>query len=255
MKKVAVLNLMPTKIKTENQFREIFAAIDENLELSFIRLESYISKNTSKTYLDNNYLPTSKLADYDFDRLIITGAPLEAKEFQEIEYWDELQRVFAYADKNIKSTIYICWSVIAALKYRYGIDKNLVSDKIFGLYSQEVLADNKLLAREVEEFKIPHSRYFKLSEPEIKGAGLKILSAGREVGPTIFASKGLKEIYITGHFEYNEKTLIKEYERDLAKGLEIAPPENYLSSGDSLTPVDNWDEIRTVFYKNWLSVI
>ncbi|MGM0415091.1 MAG: homoserine O-acetyltransferase/O-succinyltransferase family protein, partial [Bacillota bacterium] len=119
MKKVAVLNLMPTKIKTENQFKQIFAGLAEDVELSFIRLESYVSKNISKSYLDNNYLPTSKLADYDFDRLIITGAPLEDKEFSEIKYWDELKKVFDYADKNIKSTIYICWSVIAALKYRY----------------------------------------------------------------------------------------------------------------------------------------
>ncbi|MFN2363691.1 MAG: homoserine O-succinyltransferase [Halarsenatibacteraceae bacterium] len=255
MKKVAVLNLMPTKIKTENQFRQIFAELDQDVGLNFIRLESYISKNTDKFYLENNYLPTRKLTDYDFDRLIITGAPLEDKEFSEIEYWDELKRVFDYAEENIKSTIYICWSVIAALKYRYGIEKELVSDKIFGLFSQEVLADNKLLAREVEEFKIPHSRYFKLDENEIKEAGLEVISAGREVGPAIFASKDLKDIYISGHFEYNQNTLVKEYKRDLDRGFAIEQPVNYLSDENRLTPVDNWDEIRTEFYRNWLAVI
>ena len=255
MKKVAVLNLMPTKIKTENQFKQIFAELGADVELSFIRLESYISKNTSKTYLENNYLPTSKLADHDFDRLIITGAPLEDKEFSEIKYWDELKGVFDYAEENIKSTIYICWSVIAALKYRYGIEKRLVSEKIFGLFSQNNLNNNKLLPEKTGEFKIPHSRYFKLSENEIEGAGLEVISAGNEVGPAIFASKDLKEIYITGHFEYNENTLVKEYKRDLKKGLNIAQPVNYVNSGGSLTPVETWNDKRIEFYSNWLSVI
>lgn len=255
MKKVAVLNLMPTKIKTENQFKQIFADIDEDVALSFVRLESYISKNTSKAYLDNNYLPTSELGDYDFDRLIITGAPLEDKKFSEIKYWDELKKVFDYAEENIESTIYICWSVIAALKYRYGIDKKLVSNKIFGLYGQEILSDNSLLSKQIGEFKIPHSRYFKLDENEIEEAGLEVISAGKGVGPSIFASKDLKDIYITGHFEYNENTLIKEYKRDLDKGVEISEPVNYLNSAGSLTPVDTWDKVRNEFYSNWLSVI
>lgn len=255
MKKVAVLNLMPTKIKTENQFKQIFAGLAEDVELSFIRLESYVSKNISKSYLDNNYLPTSKLADYDFDRLIITGAPLEDKEFSEIKYWDELKKVFDYADKNIKSTIYICWSVIAALKYRYGIEKKLVSDKIFGLYSQEILGDNRLLSGNAGEFKIPHSRYFKLAGHEIKGAGLEIISAGKDVGPSIIASKDLKDIYIAGHFEYNENTLIQEYKRDLDKGIDISQPVNYINSQGGLIPVNTWDEVRNEFYSNWLSVI
>ena len=255
MKKVAVLNLMPTKIKTENQFKEIFAELEIDVELSFIRLESYISKNISKSYLDNNYIPTSKLSEFDFDRLIITGAPLEDKEFSEIKYWDELKGVFDYAEENIKSTIYICWSVIAALKYRYGIEKRLVSEKIFGLFSQNNLNNNKLLPEKTGEFKIPHSRYFKLSKNEIEGAGLDVISAGKEVGPAIFARKDLKEIYIAGHFEYNENTLVKEYKRDLEKGLNIAQPVNYLNSEGNLTPADTWNDIREQFYQNWLSVI
>jgi len=255
MKRVAVLNLMPTKIKTENQFKKIFAEIGRDVKLSFIRLESYISKNSSRSYLENNYIPTSSLNDHDFDRLIITGAPLEDKEFSEIKYWNELQSVFDYADKNIESTIYICWSVIAALNYKYGIEKELVPDKIFGLYGQEILKENRLFPDQIKEFKIPHSRYFKIGENELKEAGLEILSAGERVGPSVFASKDFKDIYVTGHFEYDRDTLVKEYQRDLDKGLEIARPANYCHSSGGLTPVDSWDGIIKQFYQNWLSVI
>ncbi|SCG84167.1 homoserine O-succinyltransferase [Proteiniborus sp. DW1] len=253
---IGILNLMPNKIETEHQFINIFSQVPFNVGLHFLRLESYIPKNCSIEYLRNYYLSIMDIDEDTLDGLIITGAPLENMKFEEVKYWDELTSIIDFSKKYIKSTIYICWGAIAGLYYNYNIPKHNVEEKIFGVFSHEVLdKNNKLMKGFDDDFLVPHSRYFSINEQDIrsKEQKLDILSSSKDSGTLLVANKNLSEIYITGHLEYGAETLKKEYERDIRLGKAIKVPVNYFNNDNiNSLPKMKWNAHRTLFFTNWL---
>ncbi len=254
--KIGILNLMPNKIETENQFSNIFSEIFTEVSLYFFRLETYIPKNCNIEYLKNNYLTFSDINKNFLDGLIITGAPLELKGFEEIDYWEELKSIMEFSKKNIKSTIYICWGALAGLYYHYKMPKRIVRDKIFGIFPHKIIEENhKLLKGFDDEFLVPHSRYFFIEKEDINKYKdeLDILSDNDEIGSFLIANKDLSEIYLTGHFEYEADTLKKEYERDIVLNKNISIPQNYFDNDNTNNiPKMKWRAHCVLFFNNWV---
>lgn len=252
---IGILNLMPNKIETERQFFTIFSEILMEVNLHFFRLETYIPKNCDIEYLKENYITFNDIDENFLDGLIITGAPLELKEFHQVKYWEELKSIMEFSKNNIKSTIYICWGALAGLYHHYNIPKNNVDNKIFGIFPHYIVRkDHKLLKGFDDEFLVPHSRYFSIHEKHIKGYEdkLDILATNDEIGAFLIASKDLREIYLTGHFEYDRDTLKKEYKRDIILGKSINIPKNYFDDEVDEVPKMKWKAHRILFFTNWV---
>lgn len=252
---IGILNLMPNKIETERQFFTIFSEILMEVNLHFFRLETYIPKNCDIEYLKENYITFNDIDENFLDGLIITGAPLELKEFHQVKYWEELKSIMEFSKNNIKSTIYICWGALAGLYHHYNIPKNNVDNKIFGIFPHYIVRkDHKLLKGFDDEFLVPHSRYFSIHEKHIKRHEnkLDILATNDEIGAFLIASKDLREIYLTGHFEYDRDTLKKEYKRDIILGKSINIPKNYFDDEVDEVPKMKWKAHRILFFTNWV---
>lgn len=252
---IGILNLMPNKIETERQFFTIFSEILMEVNLHFFRLETYIPKNCDIEYLKENYITFNDIDENFLDGLIITGAPLELKEFHQVKYWEELKSIMEFSKNNIKSTIYICWGALAGLYHHYNIPKNNVDNKIFGIFPHYIVRkDHKLLKGFDDEFLVPHSRYFSIHEKHIKRHEnkLDILATNDEIGAFLIASKDLREIYLTGHFEYDRDTLKKEYKRDIILGKSINIPKNYFNDEVDEVPKMKWKAHRILFFTNWV---
>lgn len=252
---IGILNLMPNKIETEKQFFTIFSEILIEVNLHFFRLETYIPKNCDIEYLKENYITFNDIDENFLDGLIITGAPLELKEFHQVKYWEELKSIMEFSKNNIKSTIYICWGALAGLYHHYNIPKNNVDNKIFGIFPHYIVRkDHKLLKGFDDEFLVPHSRYFSIHEKHIKRHEnkLDILATNDEIGAFLIASKDLREIYLTGHFEYDRDTLKKEYKRDIILGKSINIPKNYFDDEVDEVPKMKWKAHRILFFTNWV---
>lgn len=253
---IAILNLMPTKVETETQFMRLLSNSPLQVNVTLIYTKSYKSKNTAAAHLDRFYKSFDDIKNRHFDGMIITGAPVETLPFEEVKYWNELKKIFDYADRNVTSTIYICWGAQAALYYYYGIEKRLLPEKLFGIFPhKKFLEQHDPLLKGIDDvFNVPHSRHTTVWEEDVDKVGDLIrLSHSDYTGLSIAKSKDNKKIFLTGHMEYDRDTLKKEYERDLAKGLPIKPPANYFTD-ETCTAVNvTWTSAANLFYTNWLN--
>lgn len=251
-KTIGVLNLMPTKCETETQILRLLCETSNDIKVEFIRLDSYKPKNIPYDYLVQNYKRFDEVKE-NLDILIVTGAPLEKMDFDEVDYIQELRGVLDYAKLNIKKSLFICWGAQVALNHFYGIRKMLTKEKIFGVFSHEILNGDEILDGIGSGFKAPHSRHTELSKEDIRNCNkLKLISATDE-GQEHLLRGEFNDYYILGHIEYDKETLKKEYIRDVEKGLEINKPKGYFIDDDIDNGINfNWREDAIKFYKNLL---
>jgi homoserine O-succinyltransferase/O-acetyltransferase len=253
--RILIVNLMPKKCETEFQFLNIFGDMNTIIEVDFLYMETHTPRNTDKTYLEIHYKSLGQIENGNYDGVIITGAPLEFLDFNDIEYWKELQRVIDYSNKKVKSTLYICWAAIAGLYYNYGINKCLTTEKIFGVFPHIVLNKQEPLLKELNDgFIVPHSRYGKVRKQDIeKIKELEVLCESEESGIYIVSTRDRKQIYITGHPEYEKYTLKEEYERDIKSGLNTSLPKNYYPNDDSSQKTNlDWSSYSQRLFTNWV---
>ncbi len=254
--KLLILNLMPLKIDTETQLSRMLGNTPLQIEIELLKTNTYESKNTSAEHLLSFYKTFDEVKDRKFDGLIITGAPVEQMEFEEVEYWDELCQIMEWSKKNVTSTFHICWGAQAGLYYHYGIKKYPLEKKLFGVYPHTVEYKNSILMRGFDDtFYVPHSRHTTVKREDIeKIPELKILSTSPQAGVYAVSSKNGRQIFITGHSEYDPGTLRKEYLRDKNLGLPIEIPENYFpDDDDTKEPVSTWRAHANLLYTNWLN--
>lgn len=252
---IAIINLMPTKIVTETQLMRLLSNSPLQVNVTLISTETYVGKNTSLEHLQRFYKPFSEVKHKKFDGMIITGAPVEEMEFEEVKYWEELKEIFDFAKKSVTSTLFICWGAQAALHYFYGIEKHLLDKKLFGVYKHKKLVNyERLLKGTDDRFFMPHSRHTTVYENDIKKCSeLVLIASSKEAGASIIRSKDNKFIFITGHAEYDRDTLELEYKRDLERGLPIEPPENYYVNGKDGEIRMCWVSTANLIYMNWLN--
>ncbi|MBQ9940885.1 MAG: homoserine O-succinyltransferase [Clostridia bacterium] len=254
--KIAILNLMPTKIVTETQLLRLLSNTPLQLDITLLQTESYTSKNTSAEHLQAFYKNFSDVKDQKFDGLIVTGAPVENLEFEQVTYWDELCRILDWSRKNVHSSMFICWAAQAALYHKYGICKYPTEKKVFGVFEHNILNPSHPIVRGFDEvFLAPHSRHSEvLSEDIRKCPKLEIIAESDRAGVYMVASKNNRYFFITGHAEYDYNTLAGEYFRDKQKGLDIQVPENYFPGDDpEKTPRNKWRSHAHLLYSNWLN--
>lgn len=254
--KILLLNLMPKKIETETQFARLLGNTPLQVEMEMMYTTSHKSKNTSEEHLLAFYKTFDEIKDNKYDGMIITGAPVENMEFEEVEYWDELCKIMEWSKSHVTSTFHICWGAQAGLYYHYGIQKHPLPKKCFGVYPHKVDYKRSILFRGFDDtFMAPQSRHTTVYAEEIKKVkGLKILASSKETGVyAVSTSKG-KQIFVTGHSEYDKDTLKNEYLRDKEKGLEIDIPKNYFPNDDpSKEPIVSWRAHANLLFSNWLN--
>lgn len=254
--KIAVLNLMPKKIMAENQILRYLSNTPLQVEIKLIQTKSYIPHNISMEHLDKFYNYFDDIKNEKFDGLIITGAPVEQMEFEEVAYWNELKEIMEWSNTNVYSTLHICWGAQAGLYYHYGIPKYNLKEKQFGVFVHKVNDENAEITRGLDDnFYAPHSRHSEVRAEDIKKIKeLEILSESDEAGVFIVATKDNRKIFITGHLEYDRDTLKDEYFRDKEKGLNIKVPENYFPNDDpSKVPLMKWRGSAHIVFANWLN--
>jgi homoserine O-succinyltransferase len=254
--RIALCNLMPLKIVTETDFIRVLSNTPLQIELDFFYMDKHDSKNTSKEHLHIFYRTFDQIKQNRYDGLIITGAPVENLEFEDVDYWDAISEVMEWSKTNVTNTLYICWGAQAGLYHHYGIKKYPMEKKLFGVFEHHI-ADNKIpLFRGFDDtFQTPHSRYTENRIKDIQQHPELTLAAWSEkAGVHVVIAKNNRQIFVTGHFEYNLNTLKDEYERDLAKGLEINIPENYYPDNDPKEkPLVKWRANANLFFINWLN--
>ncbi|WP_164108369.1 MULTISPECIES: homoserine O-succinyltransferase [Sphingobacterium] len=254
--RLLILNLMPLKISTETDFVRLLSNNPLQIEVDFLRLESHTSKNTSAEHLEMFYKGFSDVSDDFYDGMIITGAPVEMLPFEEVTYWEEVTRIFDWAKTHVTSTLYICWASQAALYHFYGVEKQPLDKKLFGVFQHTALDKTNPLFRGFDdEFFIPHSRHTTISQSDMeKSKDVEVLSISDDAGVAIAASRGGREFYLTGHSEYAPYNLHEEYVRDRDKGLAIDIPSNYYTDDDpTLPPKVRWVSHANLLFNNWLN--
>lgn len=254
--RLAVLNLMPTKITTETQIIRVLSNTPLQIDLTLLTMESHKSLNTPEEHMSTFYRKFSDIKDQRFDGLIITGAPVENLEFDDVDYWDELCEIMAWSKKNVYSTLHICWAAQAGLYYHYNIKKYPLPEKMSGVFShRNLMPEHPLLRGFDEEFSAPHSRHTEVRRCDIEASGkLDILAESDEAGIYIVASKKRRLFYVTGHSEYDAETLALEYKRDLSRGLEPKLPRHYFPDDDpAKTPKNTWRAHAHLLFSNWLN--
>ena len=252
---IVIVNLMPTKIETETQLMRLLGNSSLQVHVTLVGMESYKSTHISQDHMNTFYTTFSKIKNKKFDGLIVTGAPVEQIRFEDVKYWKELEELMNWADKNVTSTIYICWAAYAALYHFYGIDKKILDKKLSGIYPVKICDEKEPLLRGMDDIMyIPMSRYTTVEPQEItSNKNLKLLGYGDECGVSIVKSTDDKKIFLTGHSEYARETLKTEYIRDVDKGLEIEKPINYFIDGD-INKIDmKWRSTANLIYYNWLN--
>jgi homoserine O-succinyltransferase len=256
--KVAIVNLMPTTLDTEIQLLRLMSNSPLQVDITFLRMGSHESHNAPPGHLERFYINATDILNARFDGLIITGAPVETLAFEEVDYWDELKAVLDYSTKHVWSTLHICWGAQAGLYHRYGIPKRDLDQKLFGIFPHRVHERHTVLFRGFDdEFLAPQSRHTESDRDAIAGnPALTIQSETKEAGVFMVTARNGREIYVTGHLEYDPLTLDREYRRDLAKGLPIAIPKNYYPHDDpAQTPVVRWRAHAHLFFSNWLNYV
>ncbi len=254
--KIAILNLMPTKIVTETQLLRLLGNSPIQVDVVLLHPQSHVSRNTPEEHLVNFYKTFYDVREERFDGLVITGAPVENMPFEEVNYWDELKSIMEWSIRNVFSTLHICWGAQAGLYYHYGIGKYPLAEKMFGVFRHKVCEKNVMLLRGFDdEFLAPHSRHTEVRREDIeKVEELRILAESDKAGIYIVKAKGGKQIFVTGHSEYDPLTLKSEYDRDVAKGLPIKVPENYFEDDDpGKAPIVRWRGHANLLFANWLN--
>ena len=254
--RIAIVNIMPKKIETETQILRLLSNTPLQVDIELIQMASHVSKNTSGEHLTKFYKTFDDIKDERFDGLIITGAPVEQLEFEDVDYWDELCAVMEWSAANVLSTLYICWGAQAGLYYHYGIPKYPLNDKMFGVFPHRAMVDNHHLLRGFDEvFFVPHSRHTEIRREDIEKVGeLTILTESEQAGVHTVSDCSERRFFITGHSEYDRNTLSDEYHRDVDKGLEIQAPFNYFQSGDvNSEPLFSWRAHANLIFSNWLN--
>lgn len=253
---IAILNLMPIKEDTETQLLRALSNTPLQVDVTFLAIESHVSKNTSASHLNKFYTTYREVRSRRFDGLIITGAPLEQMEFEQVTYWTELCAIMEWSKSNVTSTLHICWGAQAGLYYHYGVDKYLLPEKLSGIYSQRVLNRTVPMVRGFDDvFYAPHSRYTGSRREDISRIPeLELLAESEEAGPFLVMAQNGRQFFVMGHPEYDRMTLDSEYRRDTGKGLDIAVPKNYYPDDDpSRPPVLSWRCHANTLYTNWLN--
>jgi homoserine O-succinyltransferase len=253
---IAFLNLMPDKIVTETQILRAIGNSPLQTNFTFIHPKSHESKNTSHDHLVSFYKHFEDIKEKKFDGLIITGAPVENLEFEQVDYWDELKEIMEWSKHNVFSTFHICWAAQAGLYYHYGVKKFPLKEKMFGVFPHTInMKHTKLLRGFDDVFFVPQSRHTEVSRSDIeKVKEVEILAESKDSGVYLVASRDGKQIFITGHSEYDFDTLKKEYDRDVEKGMKISPPKNYfLDNNPAKQPLVSWRAHANLLYCNWLN--
>lgn len=253
---IAILNLMPLKQDTEVQLLRSLSNTPLQLDITFLTTGSYVGKNTATSHLEKFYLTFDDIKDVKFDGLIITGAPVEQMEFEEVDYWEELTKILDWSKKNVTSTFHICWGAQAGLYYHYGIKKYPIAKKRFGVYEHTVMQRKEPLVRGFDDvFYAPHSRNTEVLREEIlEHKELRILAESEEAGVFIVINEDGSQIFVMGHPEYDRVTLDKEYKRDVEKGIPMELPKNYYPLEDAKNrPSLIWRAHANTLYSNWLN--
>ena len=254
--KIAILNLMPTKVETETQFVRLLGNTPLQVELELLHTKTHKSKNTSQEHLLTFYKTFDEVKNQKFDGLVITGAPVELLDFEQVEYWDELCQIMEWSKTHVHSTLHICWGAQAALYHHYGIKKVPLEKKLFGVFPHRVEYKNPILLRGFDDvFYAPHSRYTEVWEQDIRSTpDLELIAASSEAGVYAAKTEDSRQFFVLGHPEYDPDTLAREYWRDVDKGLEIAVPAHYFPGDDpTRVPVVRWRSAGQLLYTNWLN--
>ena len=253
---ILLVNLMPTKEVTETQILRALSNTPLQLNMTLLHTASHKATNTDEEYLHTFYRTFDQVKDKFFDGMIITGAPVELMPFESVDYWDELVEIMDWSEDHVFSTLYLCWGAQAGLYHHFGIDKQVMDHKLFGVYEHEIYNMQPNLLRGFDEiFWMPHSRHTTNSLAEVKAnRNLEILAGSEVTGAAIVRSKDNKHIFVFGHAEYDRDTLKREYDRDRSRGLDIAVPDNYYPDDDpSKVPIVRWRSVSTLLYTNWLN--
>ncbi len=256
--RIGLLNLMPKKIQTENQFARLIGATPLQIELHLIRMSEHKTRNTAAEHMAEFYRPFREVEEERYDGLIITGAPIEHLEFEEVDYWDELRRVMDWSQTNVHSTFGVCWGGMAMINHFHGVKKHMLDAKAFGCFRHANLAPASPYLRGFsDDCVIPVSRWTEMRQPEIDAAeGLTTLLGSDEVGPCLVEDPKHRALYIFNHFEYDSDTLKQEYDRDVAAGAPIGVPCNYYPDDNpSVDPLNRWRSHAHLLYGNWINEI
>lgn len=253
---IVLLNLMPTKIVTETQLSRLLGNTPLQVHLELMMVSGHTPKNTPQEHLLSFYKTFDQLKDRKFDGMVITGAPVEQMAFEDVDYWPELCQIMAWSTTHVHSTFHICWGAQAGLYYHYGIPKYPLPEKLFGVYPHRADYKRAILLRGFDdEFYLPHSRHTTIRRADVEAVGgLKILASSEEAGVCILMNKEGRQIFVTGHAEYDPDTLEKEYLRDKAAGLPIHVPRNYYpGDDDTKAPIARWRSHANLLFSNWLN--
>lgn len=254
--KIIILNLMPTKLETETQLLRLLSNSPLQVDVEFLQVATHEAKNVSKSHMDKFYRTYDEVKSNKYDGMIITGAPVEQMEFEEVDYWNELCKIMEWSKTNVYSTFHICWGAQAGLYYHYGIKKYKTSKKIFGIFPHKSLDETHPLMRGLDDiYYVPHSRHTEIKTQDIAQVkDLQILSYSDMAGIHIVSDMECRKFFITGHSEYDRETLAKEYFRDKQKGLDIEIPYNYFPNDDTnATPRMEWKGTANIIFNNWLN--
>lgn len=252
--KIGLINLMPQKEITEEQFFRLLSSSGHPVEVKLIKMATYQSTTTDQVHLEKYYHTLSEIKDESFDGLIITGAPIETIPFEEVSYWDELVDVMHWSQSKEISTLNICWGAQAALYVYHGIEKVLYSEKLSGIFEQSAKVTHPFMTDFPTTFSYPQSRHTGIDLTQITSKDFEVIAQSSMLGPTILTNNNNQNIYVLGHLEYDTNTLKREYERDLARKLAPKLPKNYFEKDDVNQPiVNNWESYAQLFYKNWLT--
>ncbi len=253
---IAIVNLMPTKIATETQLARALSNSPLQVNLTLVKMESHESRNTSEDHMESFYNTLEEIKKRRFDGMIFTGAPVEFYDFEDVDYWEELTELLDYSKESVYSRMFICWGAQAGLYYNHGINKNILDNKVFGVFEHKVIRTHNPLMRGFDEmFYAPHSRNTKVNREEIINCKeLRILAESEKVGPHIISTENGREIYIMGHHEYDKDTLAQEYYRDIDRGVNIDIPVNYFKDDNpDNDPVMTWRGHGSLLFSNWLN--
>jgi homoserine O-succinyltransferase len=256
--RIALLNLMPRKIQTENQFARLIGATPLQIELTLIRMSEHQTKNTAAEHMEEFYVPFSVVKSQKFDGLIITGAPIEHLDFTDVTYWDEISDVFNWTQTHVHSTLGVCWGGMAMINHFHGVPKHLITQKVFGCYRHHVTdASSPFLRGFSDDCVIPASRWTEMRQSDIdRATGLKTLITSDTTGPCLVEDAAHRALYIFNHFEYDSGTLKQEYDRDVADGTAINVPLNYYPDDDpARAPINKWRSHAHLLYGNWINQI
>lgn len=254
--KILILNLMPTKLETETQLLRLLSNSPLQVDVEFLQVATHEAKNVSKSHMDKFYETYDDVKNKKYDGMIITGAPVEQMEFEEVDYWDELCKIMEWSKTNVYSTFHICWGAQAGLYYHYGIKKYPTKKKIFGIFPHQCLDETHPLMRGLDDiYYAPHSRHTEIKAQDIAQVkDLQILSYSELAGIHIVADMECRKFFVTGHSEYDRDTLAREYFRDKEKGLDIDIPYNYFPNNDvNATPQMEWKSTANILFNNWLN--